>query len=66
MKNGWLEYEFPFGDPASIFRGKLAVSFREGTHPLVSTFFAAYIGLHLVLGLFFVEPFSEGIIMTNP
>ena len=28
-ENGWLEYYFPFG-ARPIFRGKLAVSFREG------------------------------------
>ena len=30
-ENGWLEYSLPFGI-LPIFRGKLAVSFREATH----------------------------------
>ena len=32
-KNGWLEYYFPIGF-RPIFRGKLAVSFREGKKTL--------------------------------
>ena len=34
-ENGWLEYYFPVGS-LPIFRGKLAVSFREGNNPLDS------------------------------